>query len=70
VIDEAKYQAFLRKGVTLDGRLVADHVWVQQTWPHLRPGGRRRLIAVVVSCRRRDSTEGGALADVNALGVL
>ena len=34
--------------VTLDNRHVADHVWMQQKWPHLRTGDRCRFIATVV----------------------
>jgi hypothetical protein len=62
--------ASLFREVTLDRRLVADHVWVQQTWSHLRPDGRCRFIATVVSYRRKDSTEGWTLGDVNGLEVL
>jgi hypothetical protein len=56
--------------VSLAGRLVADRVWVQQTWQHLRPGGRCRFIATVVTYPRRDGTAGWALGDVNGLEVM
>jgi hypothetical protein len=62
--------ASLFQEVTLDGRLVADHVWVQQMWPHLRPEGRCRFIATVVTYPRRDRSVGWTLGDVNGLEVL
>jgi hypothetical protein len=62
--------ASLFQEVTLDGRLMADHVWVQQTWPHLQPGERCRFIATVVTYPRRDRSVGWTLGDVNGLEVL
>jgi hypothetical protein len=56
--------------VCLDGRLVADHLWVHQTWGHLAAGDRCRFIATVVPYTRRDGTSGWTLADVNGLEVL
>jgi hypothetical protein len=62
--------ASLFQEVALDSRLVADHVWVQQTWPHLRPGKRCRFIATVAPYPRKGGADGWTLADVNGLEVL
>lgn len=62
--------ASLFEMVTLDGRLVADHLWVHQTWRHLASGNRCRFIATVTPYTRRGGTKGWTLADVNGLEVL
>ena len=51
----------------LDGRWVADHLWVRQTWDHLKPGDLVEFFASVVPYRRKDGTEGHTLAGVNGL---
>jgi hypothetical protein len=56
--------------VGLDHRLVADHIWVRQSWPHLRPGQQVRFIATVVRYRRRDGSVGWTLDEVNGLETL
>jgi hypothetical protein len=50
-----------------DGRWLADHVWVRQSWDHLQPGDAVEFFASVVPYRRQDGTEGFTLADVNGL---
>jgi hypothetical protein len=58
----------LLKGVRLaDGRLLADHVWVAQTWRHLRGGDLVQFFADVVFYSRGDRTLGYTLANVNGL---
>ena len=56
--------------VSLDGRLVADHLWVDQTWAHLAPGDRCLFFATVVSYARQDGTTGWTLAEFNGLQAL
>jgi hypothetical protein len=53
-----------------DGRWVADHLWVRQTWDHLRPGDLVEFIATVLPYRRQDGTEAYTLGEVNGLLVL
>jgi hypothetical protein len=53
-----------------DGMLVASHLWVRQTWEHLRPGDVVEFFATIVSYRRHDGTESYTLGDVNGLLVL
>ena len=60
----------LFRGVTLDKRAVADHVWVQQTWAHLKSGDHCRFIATVLAYKRRDGSAGWTLGDVNGLEVI
>jgi hypothetical protein len=62
--------ASLFTGVYQDGRLVADHLWVHQTWNHLAPGDNCQFFATVVPYTRRDGTAGWTLSDVNCLVVL
>jgi hypothetical protein len=52
------------------GRLVADHLWVRRTWPHLRPGDLVQFFASVVTYRRADRSVGYTLDDLNGLIVL
>jgi hypothetical protein len=56
--------------VMLDNRLVAEHVWVHQTWSHLSPGNRCRFFASVISYLRCDGSMGWTFGDVNGLEVL
>jgi hypothetical protein len=53
-----------------DGQWVADHLWVRQTWDHLRPGDPVEFFATVVPYRRQDGTASYTLGDVNGLLVL
>jgi hypothetical protein len=53
-----------------DGRWVADHLWVRQTWEHLRPGDLVEFFATVIPYRRQDGTESYTLGEVNGLLVL
>jgi hypothetical protein len=53
-----------------DRRWVADHLWVRQTWKHLRPGDVVEFFATVVPYRRQDGTESYTLDEVNGLLVL
>ncbi len=53
-----------------DGQWVADHLWVRQTWDHLRPGDAVEFFATVVPYSRKDGTEGYTLGEVNGLIVL
>jgi hypothetical protein len=53
-----------------DGQWVADHLWVRQTWDHLRPGDPVEFFATVVPYRRQDGTESYTLGEVNGLIVL
>jgi hypothetical protein len=50
-----------------DGRWLADHLWVRQTWNHLRPGDAVEFCATVVPYRRQDGTESFTLSEVNGL---
>jgi hypothetical protein len=49
---------------------LADHLWVRQTWDHLRPGDPVEFFATVVPYRRQDGTQGYTLDEVNGLIVL
>lgn len=62
--------ASLLTGVSLDGRFVADHLWVHQTWGHLAAGDRCCFYATVVPYTRRDGTTEWTLDDANCLVVL
>jgi hypothetical protein len=53
-----------------DGQWVADHLWVRQTWDHLRPGDAVAFFATVVPYKRQDGTESYTLGEVNGLLVL
>jgi hypothetical protein len=53
-----------------NGQWVADHVWVRQTWDHLRPGDVVEFYASVLPYTREDGTATYTLADVNGLVVL
>jgi hypothetical protein len=53
-----------------DGQWVADHLWVRQTWDHLRPGDAVEFFATVVPYTRQDGTVSYTLSDVNGLIVL
>jgi hypothetical protein len=53
-----------------DGRFVADHVWVRQSWGHLRGGDRVAFFAEVAAYPKGRSEAGYTLANVNGLRVL
>jgi hypothetical protein len=53
-----------------DGQWVADHLWVRQTWDHLRQGDSVKFIATVVPYKRHDGTHSYTLGEVNGLLVL
>jgi hypothetical protein len=49
---------------------VADHLWVRQTWDHLRPGDFVEFFATVAPYSRQDGTQSYTLGEVNGLLVL
>jgi hypothetical protein len=50
-----------------DGRWLADHLWVRQTWSHLQPGDAVEFFASVTPYRRQDGTESFTLSEINGL---
>jgi hypothetical protein len=50
-----------------DGKWIADHLWIRQTWDHLKPGDPVEFFADVVPYPRQDQTEGYSLDKVNGL---
>jgi hypothetical protein len=53
-----------------NGQWVADHLWVRQTWEHLRPGDSVEFFGSVLPYRRQDGTQSYTLGEVNGLVVL
>jgi hypothetical protein len=69
VAPHALTSLFVRVALS-DGRFVADHAWVRQSWGHLRGGDRVAFFAEVVAYPKGRGEAGYTLANVNGLRVL
>lgn len=57
----------LRSVCTDNGRVVADHLWVDRAWDHLTPGDVIEFHATVVRYRRKNGETSYTLADANGV---